>query len=143
MARDQAQLLEMGERIRQLREAHGYKQQWIADQVGVTLRSYQFWQAGKSPPEQENLEKLAKLFGVKPKYILQGDTPDLASNGQDSTLTEILELLRRLDARLTDAEQERSNATAQQLERAAVILQRLDHIEAAIQEIAPRRRRTA
>lgn len=75
MARDETELLEMGARIKELREAHGFKQQWIADQIGVTLRTYQFWQAGASPPEQENLEKLALLFGVTPKYILKGETP--------------------------------------------------------------------
>lgn len=85
--RDERELLEMGERIRELRVQHGYKQQWIADKVGVTLRTYQFWQAGKSPPEQENLEKLAKLFGVSPKYILRGETPDPVTNGHATDLS--------------------------------------------------------
>jgi hypothetical protein len=71
-------------------------------------------------------------------------TPDpFTETRSDDQLAEILEMLRRLDERLTAAEQERSNATAQQLERAAVILQRFDDIEHAILEQAPRRRRTA
>lgn len=80
MARDQTQLLAMGARIKELRESHGLKQQWIADQVGVSLRTYQFWQEGKSPPSQDNLEKLADIFGVTTRYIMRGDTPDLSGS---------------------------------------------------------------
>lgn len=95
MAREKTELLEMGERIRELRKLHGFKQQWIADQIGVQLRTYQFWQAGKSPPEQENLEKLAALFGVEPKYILNGETPELPMS-RDAQLTRIEEKVDQL-----------------------------------------------
>jgi transcriptional regulator with XRE-family HTH domain len=141
VARDEVQLLEMGQRIAELRESNGYKQQWIADKVGVTLRTYQFWQAGKFPPEQENLEKLAKLFNVTPRFILKGETPAPFVNGADRS--EILELLRRLDQRLTDAETRRADGLAAQLERFAVVLQQLERIEDAMREIAPRQERTA
>lgn len=101
MARDETELLEMGARITELRAAHGFKQQWIADQIGVSLRAYQFWQAGASPPEQESLEKLAKLFGVTPKYILKGETPDLHDETQldriETKLDRLLAVIEPLD----------------------------------------------
>lgn len=106
MARDEVKLLEMGERIRELRESHGYKQEWIADQVGVKLRTYQFWQQGKHPPEQDSLEKLAQLFGVTPRYILKGETPDLLGGGQDviarlERIEQRFSILERIEAQLT------------------------------------------
>lgn len=122
MAKDEAQLLAMGLRIKELRESRGYRQQWIADQVGVQLRTYQFWQQGKIPPSGQNLTNLAKLFGVTPKYILRGDTPD--PFGSDHQIDRIeakldrllraLEIDPRTDAELQAAlEQGLSGAVAQ------------------------------
>jgi transcriptional regulator with XRE-family HTH domain len=93
--RAEVELLEMGQRIAELRESHGYKQEWIADQVGVKLRTYQFWQQGKHPPTGDALEKLAELFGVTPRYILKGETPDLFA-GQN----EVAQRLDRIEAQL-------------------------------------------
>lgn len=76
VARDRAQLLEMGARIAELRSASGLRQQAVADYCGVELRSYQFWQQGKHPPTGVALEKLAELFNVTPQYILRGTTPE-------------------------------------------------------------------
>jgi transcriptional regulator with XRE-family HTH domain len=100
MARDKAELLAMGARIKELRELHGLKQQYIADKVGVELRTYQFWQAGKSPPEQENLEKLAELFGVTPKYILKGDTPEPLADDATARLDAIEQRLAAIEEQL-------------------------------------------
>jgi transcriptional regulator with XRE-family HTH domain len=102
MARDEAQLLAMGLRIKELRLSRGYKQQWIADKIGVTLRTYQFWQQGKIPPTGENLERLAKLFGVTPTYILRGETPD--PFGSASQLDRIEAKLNEVIERLVVAE---------------------------------------
>lgn len=121
MARDEQQLREMGARIKELRLAHGYKQQWIADQIGVTLRTYQNWQAGATPPEQENLEKLAELFEVEPRYIMRGDTPDLLGTmGGDA-----LARLERIETAIEDL------ATGSRLDR-------LERIEAALETLARR-----
>ena len=105
MARDQAQLLEMGARIKELREAHGYTQQRVADHVGVTLRTYQFWQAGKSPPSRDSLEKLAELFCVTPTYITRGETPKLEmidGDGEDADIKQQLEAMTGLVRELVD-----------------------------------------
>lgn len=97
MARDQTELLEMGERIADLRRATGLKQQYIADYCGVQLRTYQFWQQGKHPPEQESLEKLAELFGVTTKYILKGHTPDLFGPGESKIADQLSAINSRLN----------------------------------------------
>lgn len=114
MARDEAQLLAMGERIRELRESNGLKQQTVADHCEVTLRTYQFWQEGKHPPSQDALDKLAELFKVTPQYILRGATPTLSGNH------DIGERLGRIEAKIDQlvdnaARQPDGQLTAQQL----------------------------
>jgi transcriptional regulator with XRE-family HTH domain len=67
MARaEDARTSERGDRIRELRA--GIPQPRIADQVGVTLRAYQEWEAGGGIG-WDNLVKLAEVFGVTEEYI--------------------------------------------------------------------------
>lgn len=137
---------EIGERIVALRKSRGNPpQEIVAQRLAVANRSYQSWEAGDTKPSWRNLSKLAKFYGVTEEFILLGDELEKSAptrNG-DGQLAEVLELLRRLDERLTVAEQDRSDAQAETLRRAAAILTQLDDIEAAIQAINARRRRTA
>jgi transcriptional regulator with XRE-family HTH domain len=134
MAKDEQQRREMGDRIRELRESRGYKQQYVADYVGVSLRQYQFWQAGDNEPSQDNLEKLAELFGVTPQFILRGDTPSpLTSPSIEERLDEIREAISQLAERL-------DLAAANSTDLAAGVFERIDALERTIQGRAQRRR---
>jgi transcriptional regulator with XRE-family HTH domain len=75
VARTEQQLLEMGKRISELKERLGLRQQFIADSVGVTLRQYQYWQAGKHQPQPEHMQALAKVLETTTAYLLNGDPP--------------------------------------------------------------------
>jgi transcriptional regulator with XRE-family HTH domain len=144
MARDETELLEMGLRIKELRKSHGYKQQWIADQVGVELRTYQFWQAGDFAPEQENLEKLAALFGVTPKYILKGETPELLSDRRDqldrieAKLDQLLAPGGNVRERLAEVEEIQETERADLLARVLEVAQQLDDMQTTMLEIRSR-----
>lgn len=126
MARDQTELLEMGQRLKDLRASHRYKQQWIADQLGVELRTFQFWQQGKNAPEQENLVKLADLFGVTPKYILKGETPEPVPAAQadperlgriEEHLDTLGDHLKTIDGRLAKLEKNDQTASFKRMIR--------------------------
>lgn len=103
-----------GERIRELRG--GVPQPRIAEQVDVTLRAYQEWEAGGGIA-WDNLERLAEVHSVSPEYIEYG----VAGRPRPGTDIERLEgkldhalalldsLLRRLDsAGITLADEPRS-----------------------------------
>jgi transcriptional regulator with XRE-family HTH domain len=63
----------IAQRIRGLREARGNPPQPIvAAKVGVSLRTYQNWEAGDAKPEYRNLERLSDYFGVSEEFILTG-----------------------------------------------------------------------
>lgn len=129
MARDETAMLEMGLRIKELRESKGFKQQWIADQVGVSLRMFQFWQAGASKPEGENLIKLSEILGVTPTFILRGETPELLSDRKDQ-LTAIQEQLA--------AQQEQLLLLRAELAvRDAEALQQIESLRQTIQDSRP------
>lgn len=98
---DAAQKLEIGERIKGLRERSPYTQPVMADKVGKTLRAYQQWEA-KGTERWENIEAVADIHGVSPHWIYDGkETPDLMGSLSDAgQLDRIEALLKRVLSRL-------------------------------------------
>jgi transcriptional regulator with XRE-family HTH domain len=51
--------------IGEIIDKRGYRQNWIADQIGVSAQQLNNWITGKSHPRAEKLFELAKFLGVK------------------------------------------------------------------------------
>jgi transcriptional regulator with XRE-family HTH domain len=92
MARDAQRREELAARIKELRGLR--TQQSIADRVGVTMRAYQAWEAGGGIT-WENIEALAKVFGVSEDYLLSGEVGDRLRAG-----TQLERIEAKLDALL-------------------------------------------
>src|SRR3954453_11637991 len=94
---EQQRLIGQANRLRELRARRS--QRWVAMQLGITDRAVQAWEAGGGI-SGENVEALAKLYGVTPDFIEHGvdrrPTPD--------QVAEMLTLLRGLDERLANVE---------------------------------------
>ena len=61
------------ERLKEQRELCGYTQRHVARLLGISHASYFRYEIGTSEPTQENLVKLADLFGVSVDYLLGRD----------------------------------------------------------------------
>lgn len=61
---DHQQKIEIGERIKALREASPHTNASIADHVGVGERSVANWMSGDTGIQWENAKKVAELFDV-------------------------------------------------------------------------------
>ena len=55
----------LGERIRELRSARGYTQEYVAERLGVTRQAVSRWESGQSMPSMEKLLALSELFGAQ------------------------------------------------------------------------------
>lgn len=67
-------LMQLGERIRMLREEHRYQQKEIAEKLGVSPQAFSNYENGKREPDLLTILRLAKLFNVSVDYLL-GLTP--------------------------------------------------------------------
>lgn len=56
--------MEFSEQLRLIRMKKGYKQREVAQYLGMQLRSYQFYEQGRSEPSIGKLVALADLFEV-------------------------------------------------------------------------------
>ena len=52
------------ENLRLLRKAHGLKQQELADQLGISLRAYQYYERNQPDPQLTVLVRIADYFGI-------------------------------------------------------------------------------
>jgi DNA-binding XRE family transcriptional regulator len=67
-----AELEEVGSRIAKARNAAGLTQQQLADQIGVTRRSVQGYEAGRVAPYR-HLDRLAEVLGRPRAWFLPDD----------------------------------------------------------------------
>jgi transcriptional regulator with XRE-family HTH domain len=68
------------ERLRELRQAHGYSQEELAEKILVTRQAISKWERGDALPDTENLIALAEIYGVSIDDLV-GHTP-AASGGE-------------------------------------------------------------
>lgn len=88
----------VAERIRLFRKEKKYSQQYVADIIGVNVRTYQLWENG-AEVSLSGLYVMSNLFGVS-MDVLSGRIPDIDIAGMtssiDESITEILDALQYL-----------------------------------------------
>ena len=57
-------------RLKQLRKEKGLTQQEVADEIGVTKRTYIYWENGENQIKANRASQLADYFGVSVGYLL-------------------------------------------------------------------------
>ena len=68
-------------RLNETRKNKGFTAQKMADQLGLALRSYQFYEGGKRSPSLDTLVKIADILNVSTDYLLCRD--DFLSKSAD------------------------------------------------------------
>lgn len=95
----------IGNRIKSLREAHGYTtKKALADALDIEPSTVQRWEAGAYIPDGPNLEKLAKLFDLTPDEVTDYSLP-----AEDRETRSMREQMAQLEARLAAVEAAKSD----------------------------------
>jgi transcriptional regulator with XRE-family HTH domain len=134
--------LARGERIKTLREGRHLTQPAVADEIGVTLRAYQAWEA-TGALKWENAKKLAAFYKVDAQDLWSGDerldTPDvIGSLNGNSASGDTDELRAQLD-RIEENQQNLIAIIEAQAESTSRLLD--SKLEALLLELDRRRRR--
>lgn len=85
----------IGEFLATLRKAHGYTQQQVADELGISNRTLSAWEQGRAYPDILTLPALAELYGVTADEIINGER---AKTGDSTGVTE--ELSEKVQAKV-------------------------------------------
>lgn len=65
----QVKLFAPKDRLVEARNARGWRQQDVADRLGVSLDAYRFWETGRRPITVRRRAQLCELFGVSPAEL--------------------------------------------------------------------------
>lgn len=97
---EEAQRLEIAERIRELRERSPYTQPLVAEKLGIGLRAYQKMEA-QGTTKWERCEELADIYDVDARWIWDGtesgETPDLLGALNDGAAAKLDRIEKKLD----------------------------------------------
>jgi transcriptional regulator with XRE-family HTH domain len=82
------------EKIKELRDTHGWTQNELADKLGTDGRMISHYEKGKNIPSADILIKIAELFNVSIDYLLIDRIPKrpLNQNGDVELLEKISEI---------------------------------------------------
>lgn len=62
--------IQISERLQKIRKEHGYSQEQLADELGVSRQAVSKWERGEASPDTDNLIALARLYGISIDYLL-------------------------------------------------------------------------
>lgn len=63
-------MVKVAERMRELRNQRNMTQKNLADELGITVRTYQYYEADDHRPDIETLIKLADFYDVTIDYLV-------------------------------------------------------------------------
>ena len=65
--------LNLGERIKKVREEKGIKQKDLADKIGISYVMLSQYERGVRTPKYEMIDKIAKSLDIDPFYLMYGE----------------------------------------------------------------------
>ena len=96
-------------RLKELRKEKGMSQIALANELGVSYRTWQNWENGVSSIKPDRLKTLCEMFDVDAPYLLGYNTVKNETNIKASVLDEALEKLRAINNMLSVESDEAPN----------------------------------
>ena len=62
--------IQIAERLQKIRKEHGYSQEQLADELGVSRQAVSKWERGEASPDTDNLIALARLYNISVDCLL-------------------------------------------------------------------------
>jgi len=89
--------MQIGDKIRKVREAKGLSQKQVAISLGMDQAQYSRIENGKTDPSFSNVTKIAGALGVELSELFKSDDVFRDVNSYDKSLIEKLSIIDKLD----------------------------------------------
>lgn len=91
--------MDLGEKIKALREERGYMQSYVAVQLGIAPNTLSGYEKNNRKPNSDMIKKLAEFYGVTIDYLLGNESSSL--DDLEEAFPEGVQVLRRASKELT------------------------------------------
>ena len=75
----------IGNKIKKLRELKGFKQEYMAERLGITQQSYSKLESDKTDVPFSKIEQLAEIFEMKPEDLVAFDEKYIFNNSHSTS----------------------------------------------------------
>ncbi len=65
--------IKIANRLVELRKAHGYSQEMLAAELGLSRQAISKWERGESSPDLDNILELSKVYGITLDALIKGE----------------------------------------------------------------------
>jgi len=72
----------IGEKISKLRKRAGYSQEAFSEKLGISRQAVSKWENGTAMPTSENMQQIARLFGVSMSSLLDDDNINFSADDE-------------------------------------------------------------
>ncbi len=76
--------MEISTKIKQLRDSHGYSQDYVAEQIGISQAAYSKLESGQTKTTIDRAQQLAKFYDVDTEFFFSSDSK-FTHYGKDSS----------------------------------------------------------
>lgn len=95
--------MEIGTRIKKLRQQHDWTQEELADQVGINKRNISRYESGHVEPRKSTLRKLAEVLGISYEDLIGTAGATAAGLPDDPKLLQLVNGISSLPQEKKDA----------------------------------------
>ena len=105
--------IELGHKVRQIRELKGYSQEYVANKLGISQRAYSKIEINQTKLDWDRITKLAELFEVDPIEMISFDDNLIFNNCSQSGKFE--SFVNNMPERLIDQYEQRIRSLSEEV----------------------------
>lgn len=122
--------MKMNDRLRIVRNEHGYTQEELADKMNVSQKTISSWETGRTSPKFEESRRLCELYGCTLEYL----TGTKQHDSNDITIDDIMFRLKSFDVETLKKISDYADFLIEERYKYKKIMEEKEYLEKQLQE---------
>lgn len=120
----------MNDRLRIVRNEHGYTQEELADKMNVSQKTISSWETGRTSPKFEESRRLCELYGCTLEYL----TGTKQHDSNDITIDDIMFRMKSFDVETLKKISDYADFLIEERYKYKKIMEEKEYLEKQLQE---------
>ena len=122
--------MKMNDRLRIVRNEHGYTQEELADKMNVSQKTISSWETGRTSPKFEESRRLCELYGCTLEYL----TGTKQHDSNDITIDDIMFKMKSFDIETLKKISDYADFLIEERYKYKKIMEEKEYLEKQLQE---------
>lgn len=122
--------MKMNDRLRIVRNEHGYTQEELADKMNVSQKTISSWETGRTSPKFEESRRLCELYGCTLEYL----TGTKQHDSNDITIDDIMFKMKSFDVETLKKISDYADFLIEERYKYKKIMEEKEYLEKQLQE---------